>query len=746
MSRPGADDLAGPGSLYWRSMGALISFACSAHDVLLAALSWTVWAAAAMLLLSSAARARVSAWAAELDGSAGRRADLAALTAAGAVTLWFLFQKAMQYRGFQLPLDSTIIVNTAANLLSGRGLACVVDGSPNVLSVHFAFFVPVFLSPVLICAKSPLSLLLIQSAAVSSTGLAAFLLTRRKTGSAFAGLVAMGLTYSHVSFHQLSAASLENSVFGPALFLWGLLLWDGGRRWGGGALWALALTTREQFPFTLAGLGLYHALTSSRPGRRRLAEGAAIVFGSAVLWYLEMRLVGSYADALNAHYWKLYSHFGASKEDVLRTVLTRPDRLLLHAAWPPARLLPLGLLLAGTAFLPLAGPAGLAALLAASAHHLLQRQYQFDLQNSAYTFGPLLFASACGLGALARQGRLRGRGRVWLAAAALTAGGWSLRGATRVLHAELGVPYVNAAPALADLVPDDASVWADEYIGCRLSARPQLKLLFEATLPSRFDVMLFRPEYVLIDKGTLLFLPPPDRTRIVGFLAREGYAKAGEAGSLVLLKDPQAPRTGPSPALTLPGEPADAPRVTPYLARIMDSEPGRRGLESYPPDLRYQPESAEQELRFAQVLAARELPALAVPHARRATSLRPRLAVGHSILAVSLAAAGDADGASAEYRAALAIQPDSVPTLANFGNHLLRSGKAQEALECFDRAVALDPALPALQADRGVVLLHLGLKDRARGAFETALMFDPGNAVARQNLPLTAGAPAPPPR
>lgn len=712
----------------------LIPAALAAHGILVSAASWASFAAAA-LLLAPPVRERTARWTAALDSPGDARLGKAAFGLGGAAALWLTALKALQYRAFQLPMDSTIIVNTAANVLRGAGLSCTVDGTPSALTVHFAFFAPVFLSPLLWLWKSALPLLLCQAAAVGSLGLGAYLFARRWTGSAFAGLVALWLALTHPLLMQLAAASLENAVFGPPLFVWGLVCAAHGRRVPAGLLWVLALTTREQFPFTLAGLGVYRALSSDGPRARRSAEGAAVVLAAAAVWFAEMRVVASHADALNAGYWAGYSQFGASSSEVVLTVLTRPDRVLAHVFWPPSRLAPYARLLAGSALLPLLDLGGLAALAVASTHHLLMNVVKFDLQNAAYSFGPLLFATACGLRTLVRRGRLDGSGRAWLAAAALAAGGWGLRGGTQVLYARMGEQFVRAAPPLVALVPDGAAVWADEYVGCWLAARTQLKLLLDSELPARFDRLLFRPDAVLVDKGTLLFLPPADRARVVGFLAREGYVKKAESGTLVLLEDPQARPGGAPRPVSLREEPGDAERAEGFLAAVMDSPQAAARLPTLPPALRYEPESAEQRMRFVQLLLQRGFAREAEAHAREALRLRPDLAVAHGLWGDVRAALGDAAGAQRGYRAALTLAPADGATQLKLANALLRGGRAQEALALYENALAGQPGNLGLATNRAAALLALGRRAEAKRSLEDILRADPGNALARRLLP-----------
>lgn len=711
------------------------------HDALLTGSAWACWAAAAALAVPQV-RAKVQDLAATLDRADPRLTGRAAFAAGAAAAGWTMAVKTTQYLAFQLTIDSSIIANTAANVLAGNGLACTVDGTPSVLAIHFAFFAPLFLAPVLLVWASALPLVLLQAAALGSLGPAAFLLGRRAAGSATAGFALMLVAYAHPSFHQLATANLENAVFQPPLFLWGAVLWAGGRRVWGAALWALALTTRENFPVTLASLGVLHALTAEKPARRRLLEGAAIVGGAACLWYAVIRVIAAHADTASAAgYWGHYAHFGADRGEILRTVFLRPDRLLAHVL-RPSHLAPFLSLAAGAALLPFAYLPALVFLACTAAHHLLESSYHFNLQYSSYTFGPLLLASALGLGRLWKHPRLAGAGAALLVPV-LAAAGWDLRGASRVLNPDFSAHLVAAAPRLLAQVPSGASAWAEQFSGTWLAARPQLKLLDHAVLRARFDELLFRPEYVLVDKGFLLFLPLRDRVRVVGFLARAGYLKVDESGPLILLKDPQAPRGGKSPELVLAEEPGDAERVTPYLAALLDSDAARARLAAYPPDLRYEPAVPELESALALTLLERGLGGLAHRHAQRAAARFPNSVTTRTVWGEVLLRTGHAEEAALEFRAALALDVRFAPAAKRLAFLLLSRGAAPEALAVTEKALAGHPADADLHNNRGAALRVLGRTADARAAFSEAVRLAPGHALARRNLErLAPSAPA----
>lgn len=706
--------------------------ASAAEDWLLTGAGRACWAAAAAFAIPWV-RERAGRAAEAIDAAPEPSVRRAVLAGGTAAALWLVLLKAGQYRGFQLPLDTSIMTNATANFAAGHGLTSVVFGTPNIMAIHFACLIPVFLAPLLLLWKSAFSLILAQNLALASMGPAAFLLARRRSGSAFLGFVAMGLTYAHPSIQQLGAAGLENAVFIPPLFLWGVLSWESGRRGWSLLLWGVALTAREQVPFTLAGLAVYAALGAEGRPWTRAAAGLAGVLACAVLWVAELRFTGSFPSAFNDNYWNLYGHFGATKAEVVSFVLHHPHRAVLWMFWPPSHLLPLARLVAHMAFLPLADPPALLVLLASAVHHLLQARVELDFQYASYTFGPLVFAAVSGLARLDAVPALRAR-RGAVLALALASGGTGLAFGHRTIEPALSLHLVDTAPGLVRLVPEGSSVWAEDLVLPWLAARPQAKGLGNVGPSSRFEVLLFRPEYVLVDKTALAVMVRGDEAKLVGFLAREGYAKVGEAGTLVLLKDPQAPRAGASPALTLGPAPGDAERVAPYLSALFDSEDARRRLGAYPPDLRCEPQTSEGEANFARLLMARGLPGLALGHARSAVTLHPDAFEPRGILAAVLFANGEASEAGGQLEEARRLKPGVRFSFYSIAVGLLSQGKAREALRLFDEELRQSPGHVALLNNRGAALLMLGRREEAAASFEEALRLAPGNATALANL------------
>ena len=98
----------------------------------------------------------------------------------------------------------------------------------------------------------------------------------------------------------------------------------------------------------------------------------------------------------------------------------------------------------------------------------------------------------------------------------------------------------------------------------------------------------------------------------------------------------------------------------------------------------------------------------------------------------ALAATGGA--AQAEYRRAIALQPDHVAAWCNLGHVLAAAGSPDEARQCFERALGLRPRYP--DALLGIGNLHFAARrlDAAAACYRDALLLDAGLAEAQLNL------------
>jgi len=103
-------------------------------------------------------------------------------------------------------------------------------------------------------------------------------------------------------------------------------------------------------------------------------------------------------------------------------------------------------------------------------------------------------------------------------------------------------------------------------------------------------------------------------------------------------------------------------------------------------------------------------------------------------LGVTLAADGRHEDAIADYRQALAINPDYAEARANLGHELLWTGKMEEAYPALVEALRLKPDAAVAQGDLGVLLAARGQYPEARQRVQESLRLAPANAEMQSNL------------
>ena len=115
----------------------------------------------------------------------------------------------------------------------------------------------------------------------------------------------------------------------------------------------------------------------------------------------------------------------------------------------------------------------------------------------------------------------------------------------------------------------------------------------------------------------------------------------------------------------------------------------------------------------------------------RARMPRPE---AHANLGVALAKKGDWDGAIAEYREALRLNPDNDIAHANLGAALGNKGDWDGAIAEYREALRLNPNNDGAHANLGWMLGEKGDLDGAVGEYREALRLNPNNDIAHANL------------
>jgi len=87
---------------------------------------------------------------------------------------------------------------------------------------------------------------------------------------------------------------------------------------------------------------------------------------------------------------------------------------------------------------------------------------------------------------------------------------------------------------------------------------------------------------------------------------------------------------------------------------------------------------------------------------------------------------GDLTAAIRDYRAVLAMRPESIPALVNLGAALAHDGQVDAAISEYEAALKLNPQLPSVHLDLGLAYTRKNDLEHARDQFEAAHRADPG--------------------
>lgn len=263
--------------------------------------------------------------------------------------------------------DSAMYEEHLWNLLHGKGFRSYLDQGL-FLGEHIQF-VHLFLIPLYLIWPSHLLLELAESTALGLGAVPVFWLIRRQTGSdrtALAASIAY-LLYTPMQFLdiEIDLKTFRPEAFGIPLLLLTLDQLD--RRSLRGFLIGLmfTLTVKEDYAIVFGPLGLWIAVSEflsntksedASSGRKWLIVGGVTCVGSVLYLYLATRIIMPwFRSGAEVHYARYFSKFGETPEQILQTMMTKPD-LLFGELFSMATLLYAIAMLAPVAFLPCFAP------------------------------------------------------------------------------------------------------------------------------------------------------------------------------------------------------------------------------------------------------------------------------------------------------------------------------------------------------------------------------------------------------
>ncbi|MFI5531606.1 DUF2079 domain-containing protein [Kitasatospora sp. NPDC051853] len=336
-----------------------------------------------------------------------------------------------------------------------------------------------------------------------------------------------------------------------------LLMFERGqaRRYGGVLVAAVLLCcTKEDLGLVVGAYGLVLALRARRGGDRRgLLTGLGLLVAGPVAAAVTVGWLIPAMGGEPGYYWN-YAALGTDGGDALRNVLGDPLLLVRAALDAPLKPLLLLWLLVTTLALPLRSATALCAvpLLAERILSSNPNHWSVARHYDVFLWPVLVTAAVEVLGRLCADGAPRARTYRRIGAAAA---GLSLALALPFGVAKLALPAAwQAKPSEAALlrgaalIPDGASVEADNQVAPRLTARTDV-VLVDGTPRGR--------EYVLMrsDKRAFPFAADTEQAARIRLLEANGYQRIWSEGGAVLLH-----RTGASP---VPGESVPGPDSRP---------------------------------------------------------------------------------------------------------------------------------------------------------------------------------------
>jgi hypothetical protein len=162
--------------------------------------------------------------------------------------------------------------------------------------------------------------------------------------------------------------------------------------------------------------------------------------------------------------------------------------------------------------------------------------HQLAGNESAYIFGPLVWASAHGLRRLGE--RFPGKEGLALAFVLLVSGGGLLKSASFLLEPGAVPAYWReAVPRAAAFIPSGASLWCDEMVSPNFAFRSRIKVLLRSQSPS-FTRGFFVPDRVLYSLEWARWADPAFRDRLLGDLRARGFVKVFQEGGIIVLAAP----------------------------------------------------------------------------------------------------------------------------------------------------------------------------------------------------------------
>ncbi len=236
--------------------------------------------------------------------------------------------------------DSVMYEEHLWNVLHGKGFRSYLD--PGLFLGEHIQVIHLGLLPVYVLWPSHLLLEVGESLALCAGAWPVYWMARRHSQSeaAAACLAIAYLCYFPTQFLDIAIdlKTFRPEAFGAPLLLVTLDQFDRGRFWRGAIWMLLTLLVKEDYALVVGPLGVWWALRNSlqvwKPeSRRALGQGLMLSIGGVAYLLLATKvLIPAFRDGAEVHYAAYYRQFGTSFSEIMLTVLTRPDKVLVALA------------------------------------------------------------------------------------------------------------------------------------------------------------------------------------------------------------------------------------------------------------------------------------------------------------------------------------------------------------------------------------------------------------------------------
>jgi uncharacterized membrane protein len=343
------------------------------------------------------------------------------------------------------------------------------------LGAHTDFMLAAF-APLWWLWPDPSLLLVAQAAVVALGALPVFWLARKHLGSARA---ALGFALAYLLYPPVQWLVLDDFhavALACPLLLFGFWYLDEDRLGAFAVVASLAMLTKEEIGFAVAGLGIWYALAGGR-----LRAGLAIAAAGTTLSLLLILGVMPAVSGGESDFYRRYGEVGGSPGGIVETILTDPVHVL-EVAFDGRGLGYLARLLAPVLFVAVA-PLTLVAALPELAINLLSStatQTSIHFHYTAAITPALVAGSVFGAARIARRRPETATPLAVTAVVLALAAGWWLGplpypgGEDLAADAWRVDSHDRVADRALERVPADAVVSASNVLGAHLSERKRI--------------------------------------------------------------------------------------------------------------------------------------------------------------------------------------------------------------------------------------------------------------------------------